>query len=73
MMGRAGRPKYDKEGEAVLISKNEDESRKIQRDYLTSEGKIFPLIPVEYLNEFDPDLYKQFRGVVEGVFWWSTI
>lgn len=34
MMGRAGRPKYDKEGEAVLLSKNGDEQI---WDYLISD------------------------------------
>ncbi len=37
MEGRAGRPQYDKEGEAVLIAKNENEKNKIYEDYLLNE------------------------------------
>jgi len=37
MEGRAGRPQYDKEGEAILIAKNEDEKNRIYEDYLLGE------------------------------------
>ncbi len=37
MEGRAGRPQYDKEGEAILIAKNENEFSRIYEDYLLNE------------------------------------
>jgi len=37
MMGRAGRPKYDKEGEALLIAKNEEEKDMLFEDYINKE------------------------------------
>jgi len=37
MMGRAGRPKYDKEGEALLIAKNEEEKEMLFEDYINKE------------------------------------
>ena len=37
MEGRAGRPQYDKEGEAILIAKNENEKNRIYEDYLLNE------------------------------------
>ncbi|MFH0832439.1 MAG: DEAD/DEAH box helicase [Candidatus Aenigmatarchaeota archaeon] len=37
MMGRAGRPKYDKEGEAILIAKNEDEAQSLRERYIDGE------------------------------------
>lgn len=37
MMGRAGRPKYDKEGEAILLAMDEDEEDFILQNYILSE------------------------------------
>ena len=37
MEGRAGRPQYDKEGEAVLVAKNMNEKDRIYEDYLLNE------------------------------------
>jgi len=37
MAGRAGRPKYDTEGEAILISKSSDEAKKFWNEYVTGE------------------------------------
>lgn len=37
MMGRAGRPKYDKEGEAILIAKNEKEAEFLWNSYIDGE------------------------------------
>ncbi len=37
MMGRAGRPKYDKEGQAILIARNENEARMLWDNYITGE------------------------------------
>ncbi|MCK4433431.1 MAG: DEAD/DEAH box helicase [Methanomicrobia archaeon] len=37
MMGRAGRPKYDKEGEALLIAKNEEEKDMLFETYINKE------------------------------------
>ena len=39
MCGRAGRPKYDKEGQAILIAKNEDEIEKLRQRYIISEAE----------------------------------
>jgi len=39
MCGRAGRPKYDKEGEAVLIAKGEYELELLKARYLLSEAE----------------------------------
>ncbi len=37
MMGRAGRPKYDKEGEAILIAKTEKEAEFLWENYIEGE------------------------------------
>ncbi|MEM2974671.1 MAG: helicase-related protein, partial [Candidatus Micrarchaeia archaeon] len=37
MMGRAGRPKYDSEGEAILIAKNEEDAEYIYENYIVGE------------------------------------
>lgn len=37
MMGRAGRPKYDSEGEAILIAKNEKEADDMRERYIFGE------------------------------------
>lgn len=37
MCGRAGRPKYDKEGEAILIAKTNEEAKKLWKKYIKGE------------------------------------
>jgi helicase len=37
MMGRAGRPKYDNEGEAILIAKSEGDAEYVYDNYITGE------------------------------------
>jgi len=37
MMGRAGRPKYDKEGEAIIIAKTKHEAGELRSRYLTGD------------------------------------
>lgn len=37
MMGRAGRPGYDREGEAILIAKNEMERERLWNEYLCAD------------------------------------
>ncbi len=40
MMGRAGRPKYDTEGEAILVAKNEEEINILFREYICADPEI---------------------------------
>ncbi|MEW5761529.1 MAG: DEAD/DEAH box helicase, partial [Candidatus Thermoplasmatota archaeon] len=40
MCGRAGRPKYDKEGEAIIIGKRKEEVQWLIDKYFKSEGEI---------------------------------
>jgi helicase len=37
MMGRAGRPKYDREGEAILVSKTEEEAEMLFQRYINAD------------------------------------
>ncbi len=48
MMGRAGRPKYDKEGEAVLIAKSQAEAEFLWNTYINGKPeKVFSKLGVE--------------------------
>lgn len=48
MAGRAGRPKYDKIGRAILISRNEDEQEFLMQNYVFSKPeKIWSKLAVE--------------------------
>jgi helicase len=48
MAGRAGRPKYDKIGEAVLIAKNADEQDYLMESYvLAKPERIWSKLAVE--------------------------
>lgn len=48
MAGRAGRPKYDTEGEAILIAKDQDEAKKFWNEYVTGDSeKIVSKLGVE--------------------------
>ncbi|MBI4181896.1 MAG: DEAD/DEAH box helicase [Candidatus Aenigmarchaeota archaeon] len=48
MMGRAGRPKYDKEGEAILLPKNQREAEYSWSQYIQGETeKIYSKLGVE--------------------------
>ncbi|MBS7655558.1 DEAD/DEAH box helicase [Candidatus Bathyarchaeota archaeon] len=46
--GRAGRPKYDNFGEAVLIAKTEDEANYLMKSYITAEPeKLYSKLAIE--------------------------
>lgn len=48
MSGRAGRPKYDKEGEAVLIGRNEREAEELKERFIMGEAEsIYSKLSVE--------------------------
>lgn len=48
MAGRAGRPKYDKEGEAILIGKNEIEAQELEERFILGEPEnIYSKLSVE--------------------------
>lgn len=48
MCGRAGRPKYDKEGEAIIIAKNEKDADELEERYLLSDSEdIYSKLSVE--------------------------
>ena len=48
MCGRAGRPQWDKEGEAILMAKNENEARYLWENYVLGEPeKIYSKLGVE--------------------------
>ena len=48
MQGRAGRPKYDTEGEAILIAKNKNDAKKLWEKYIEGEPEpIFSKLAVE--------------------------
>jgi helicase len=48
MCGRAGRPRYDKEGEAVLLAKSEDEVEQLMEQYVYAEPeRIFSKLGTE--------------------------
>ena len=48
MAGRAGRPKYDKVGEAILIAKTDDEQDYLMENYVTAEPeRIWSKLGVE--------------------------
>ncbi len=48
MFGRAGRPKYDKEGEAIIISKGKHEARELWERYIDGEPEpIYSKLSIE--------------------------
>ncbi len=48
MAGRAGRPRYDKEGEAILIGKNEIEAQELEERFILGEPEnIYSKLSVE--------------------------
>ncbi|RLJ04493.1 MAG: ATP-dependent DNA helicase [Candidatus Aenigmatarchaeota archaeon] len=48
MAGRSGRPKYDKEGQAILIAKTKDECEELKERYIKGEPEpIFSKMSVE--------------------------
>jgi helicase len=49
MMGRGGRPKYDKEGEAIIISKSKNDAEDLKERYIRGEPEpIYSKLSVEY-------------------------
>jgi helicase len=48
MCGRAGRPRYDKEGEAILLARSDDEVEQLMEEYLYAEPEpIFSKLGTE--------------------------
>jgi helicase len=48
MMGRAGRPKYDTEGEAILVAKNSDVAMELRDNYLLQDSEpIYSKLSIE--------------------------
>lgn len=48
MCGRAGRPRYDKEGEAILLAKSDDEVEQLMEEYVYAEPeRIFSKLGTE--------------------------
>ncbi len=48
MCGRAGRPRYDKEGEAILLAKSDDEVEQLMEEYVYAESeRIFSKLGTE--------------------------
>jgi helicase len=48
MMGRAGRPKYDKEGQAIIVGKTKEEAEDLKERYLCSDPEpIFSKLGME--------------------------
>ncbi|MAG21914.1 MAG: hypothetical protein CL943_01230 [Candidatus Diapherotrites archaeon] len=75
MVGRAGRPKYDKEGRGIVIAKNDLEAEEILEHYvdgdmedITSKLGIEPILRMHLLSliashfVFDLDSMEQFFG-----------
>ncbi|MBI3190575.1 DEAD/DEAH box helicase [archaeon] len=59
MCGRAGRPKYDKEGEAIIIAKTRHEAQDLKSRYLTGE-----LEPIYSKLSAEPVLRLHVLGLV---------
>jgi len=67
MFGRAGRPAYDKEGEAILIAKSEDEAEELEERYILGEPEeIYSKLAME------PVLRMQILALVSTSFVRST-
>lgn len=47
MMGRAGRPKYDKRGEAIIVAKTEDPKKLMERYVFGKPEKLFSMLSNE--------------------------
>jgi len=48
MLGRAGRPKYDKEGEAIIISKTKESARELWKRYIKGKPEnIYSKLAIE--------------------------
>ncbi|MBI4018580.1 MAG: DEAD/DEAH box helicase [Candidatus Aenigmarchaeota archaeon] len=61
MAGRAGRPKYDKEGEAVLVAKTEHEKDELKERYIRGEPE-----PIYSKLSVEPVLRTHVLSIVAG-------
>ncbi|MHA1169835.1 MAG: helicase-related protein, partial [Candidatus Hodarchaeales archaeon] len=74
MMGRAGRPKYDKEGDAVLIAKDEETAIRLLMKYIqgepepvTSKLAVGPTLRSIILGLITGKLVKNFEEIMEFI------
>jgi helicase len=71
MAGRAGRPKYDKVGESILVSKTSDEADFLMENYLlSSPEKIWSKLAVEKVirSHVLSTIASGYAHTVEGVY-----
>jgi len=80
MSGRAGRPDYDKEGEAILVAKSKSEAMELEETYINGEAEpiesklsiepilrmyVLALVATEICRS-DKDLYEFFKKTLFG-------
>ncbi len=79
MMGRAGRPKYDKEGEAIIVAKTEKPEELMEKYIFGKPEKLFSMLSndaafrsqvLALITNFGVESFRELIGFLEKTFYY---